>query len=46
MIGARDAAAARRTGLIIGVSVGAVIAIIAITALIIIFVKKKKENDE
>ena len=46
VIGARDAAAARRTGLIIGVSVGAVIAIIAITALIIIFVKKKKENDE
>lgn len=46
VIGARDAAAARRTGLIIGVSVGAVIAIIAIMALIIIFVKKKKENDE
>ena len=46
VIGARDAAAARRTGLIIGVSVGALIAVAAITALIIIFVKKKKENDE
>ncbi len=38
----RDAAAAQRMGLIIGVSVGAIIAIAVVIALIVVFVKKKK----
>ncbi|MCM1534270.1 MAG: hypothetical protein NC099_06445, partial [Corallococcus sp.] len=46
VVAAKDVAAARRVGLIVGVSVGALIAVGAITALIIVFVKKKKENDE
>ncbi len=45
VVACRDAAAAQRMGLIIGVSVGAIIAIAVVIALIVVFVKKKKEND-
>ena len=46
VITCRDEEAMKKIALIIGVSVGAVIAVGAISALIAIFVKKKKENDD
>ena len=45
VITCRDEEAMKRIGLIVGVSVGAVIAVGVITAVIVVFVKKKKEND-